>query len=225
MKLYKHDKLQEALDLFVRQQNALLPDDETVSEVTFSNDFKARMQKLLNRQKYGFFVLFGTAGRRVASILIAIFVAATVTTVSVDALREPVFQFFTEVFEKFTQVFFVDDTPDTSQVEMEKRAPMYIPEGYVLERDMDLGIMYRVFYKNENGEIINYSQQIKESIEVQVDTENVQHTSIMVGNQQGVTYNNKGFNYIVFLDDKYTYVTSSSIALAELIKIAESINL
>ena len=81
MKLYKHAKLQEAFDLFVAQQNALLPDEETIATVTLSENFKERMRKMLNRQKYGFYVLFGTAGRRVASILITLLVAATVMMV------------------------------------------------------------------------------------------------------------------------------------------------
>ena len=81
MKLYKHTKLQEAFDLFVEQQNALLPNEETVATVTLSEDFKERMRKMLSRQKCGFFVLFGTVGRRVASIMIAILVTATVATI------------------------------------------------------------------------------------------------------------------------------------------------
>ena len=224
MKLYKHEKLQEAFDLFVAQQNALLPDEETVATVTLSENFKERMRKMLNRQKCGFFVLFGTAGRRVASILITLLVAATVTTASVEALREPVVQFFTEVFEKFTQVFFVDDTPDTPQVEMEKRAPAYIPEGYALEKEEDFSYVYRITYiHSETGEKIRYNQQWKESINVFADTENTQHTKITVGNCQGVTYSNKDIHTVVYSDDQYTYTLSASLSQDELIQIANSI--
>lgn len=223
MKLYKHAKLQEAFDLFVEQQNALLPNEETVATVTLSADFKERMRKILNRQKCGFFVLFGTVGRRVASIMIAILVAATVATISVEALRRPVVQFFTEVFERFTQVFFVDNTPDTPQVEMEKRTPAYIPEGYVLEREEDYGFWYKVTYKNEFDKNINYVQRWKESGLLITDTENTQHAEITVGNYQGVTYENKGFVYVVFSDEQYTYTLSAPLSLDELIEIAKSI--
>ena len=224
MKLYKHAKLQEAFDLFVTQQNALLPDEETVATVTLSENFKERMRKMLNRQKCGFFVLFGTAGRRVASILITLLVAATVTTASVEALREPVVQFFTEVFEKFTQVFFVDDTPDTPQVTMEKRAPSYIPEGYALEKEEDFSYVYRITYVHpETSSKIRYSQQWKESINVFADTENTQHTEIAIGHYRGITYENKGFIYVVFSDEQYTYTLSAPLPLEELIEIATSI--
>ena len=224
MKLYKHAKLQEAFDLFVEQQNALLPNEETVATVTLSENFKERMRKMLSRQKCGFFVLFGTVGRRVASIMIAILVTATVATISVEALREPVVQFFTEVFEKFTQVFFVDDTPDTPQVAMEKRAPSYIPEGYVMDKEDDFSYVYRITYiHSETGEKIRYNQQWKESGLMVTDTENTQHSPIMVGDHQGIMYNNKGTLSIVYSDDQYTYTLTAPLSLDELLIIAKSI--
>lgn len=222
MKLYKHEKLQEAFDLFVAQQNALLPDEETIATVTLSENFKERMRKMLNRQKCGFFVLFGTAGRRVASILITLLVAATVTTASVEALREPVVQFFTEVFEKFTQILFVDDTPKTPQAELEKRAPAYIPEGYTVETEVDLVTMYRVVYSNDKNERINYTQYFKRNIEMIADTESIDYTRIQIGDYQGITYN-KAVLTITFSDSKYTYTLSGDSDINELIKMAESL--
>ena len=100
MNIHKNEKLIEAFDEYVRLQNDLLPDEEALSTITFSEEFRERMHRLLSRQKYGFYVLFGTAGRRIASFLVAALVAASVTTISVEALREPVFQFFAQVFEK-----------------------------------------------------------------------------------------------------------------------------
>ncbi len=225
MDLLKNEKVLAALEEYVRRQNALLPDEETLSGVTLSEEFHLRMRRLLARRKRGFYVLFGTAGRRVASITVAVLVAATVTTVSVEALREPVAQFFTQVFERFTQVFFVDDTPDTPEVEMAKRAPTYVPEGYTVEQEMDLGIIYRIVYTNETGKRIRYAQQVKESMEMIADTENVQYTSITVNDYRGVTYSNKEINTIVFSDEEYTYTISSSLNADELVKIAESIKI
>ena len=137
MNIYKHPKLQEAFDIYVREQNARLPGEEELAGIAVSDEFKARMEKLLRRQRRGYYVLFGTTARRVASFVVALLLAMTVTTFSVDALRQPVVRFFTEVFETFTRVIFVDDTSDPVQVEMEKRAPSYIPDGYVVESEID----------------------------------------------------------------------------------------
>ncbi len=224
MKLYKHKKLYEALDVFVRQQNDLLPDEKELSEITLSDAFKDRIQKLLKRQKYGFFVLFGTAGRRVASILIAILVAAAVTTVSVEALRKPVMEFFTQVFERFTQIFFVDDTPDTRMVEMELYLPTHIPEGYELEQEEVFPYIHQVTYTHSNSnDIIHYKQWWKESGLVIADTEDTQYSAITIGNYEGVTYSNKDIITLVYSDEQYTYTLSASLPSDELIKIAKSI--
>ena len=59
---------------------------------------------------------------------------------------------------------------------------------------------------------------------MQVDTEDIQYTDIIIiGDYQGVTYSNKGFLYIVFSDDKYTYTLSGDISMEELQKMAESL--
>lgn len=223
MDLLKNEKVLAALEEYVRRQNALLPDEETLSGVTLSEEFHLRMRRLLARRKRGFYVLFGTAGRRVASITVAVLVAATVTTVSVEALREPVAQFFTQVFERFTQVFFVDDTPDTPEVEMAKRAPTYVPEGYTVEREEDLGIMYIIVYVSENGEKLRYSQQFKDSVEVIADTEGIQYTNILIGTYEGITYENKNANTITFSDEEYTYILSGALSTNKLTEIAKSI--
>ena len=160
MNIYKHPKLQEAFDIYVREQNARLPGEEELAGITVSDEFKARMEKLIRRQKCGYYVLFGTVARRVATIIIALLVGMTVTTFSVEALRQPVVRFFTEVFETFTRVIFVDDTSDPVRVEMEKRTPTYIPEGYVVESEIDAGALYRITYVNtETGARIFYRQQ------------------------------------------------------------------
>ncbi len=222
MKPHKHQTLHDAFELFVRQQNALLPDEETLSTVTLSDGFKQRMQKLLRQQQKGFFVLFGTAGRRIASIAVAVLVAATVTTVSVEALREPVFQFFAEVYEKFTQIFFVDDTPNVSEIQFKKKTPAYIPEGYVVESEMDLETMYRITFSNDNREKIRYTQQDRASIEAIIDTEDVTYENIIIGDRPGITYKNNGFVYIVFTDEEYAYSFSGN-SLDTLIEMAQSI--
>lgn len=224
MKLYKHKKLHEALDVFVRQQNDLLPDEKELSEVTLSDAFKERMQKLLRRQKYGFFVLFGTAGRRVASILMAVLVAAAVTTVSVEALRKPVMEFFTQVFERFTQIFFVDDTPDTRMVEMELYLPTHIPEGYELEQEEVLPYIHRTTYTHSySNDKIRYKQRWKESINVFADTENTNYSKITVNDYQGIAYSNKDIVSLIYSDEQYTYTLSASLPLEKLIEIAKSI--
>ena len=223
MNLYKNEKMIAAFEEYVRRQNALLPDDDVLGSITFSEEFESQMHRLLARRRHGFYVLFGTAGRRVASIVAAVLVAMSVATVSVEALREPVGEFFAQVFEKFTHVFFVNDVPPTLTAELVTRKPSYIPEGYAPEQEITIDTAYKMVYGNDMGKKLRYTQRFKKKIGVQVDTENVQYTSIVIGDQPGIIYHNKEMHTITFSDNKYTYTLSGSISVDELLKIAESL--
>ena len=224
MNIYKHPKLREAFDIYVREQNARLPSEEELAGIVLSDEFKARMETLIRRQKCGYYVLFGTVARRVATIIIALLVGMTVTTFSVEALRQPVVRFFTEVFETFTRVIFVDDTSDPAQVEMEKKTPTYIPDGYVVESEVETGVVYRVTYVNtETGDRIFYRQQWIEGNSSIIDTENSAYQIIAVNGINGFTYRSAGQEYVVFSDNEYAFFVSGTIAQEELLKMAESI--
>ena len=224
MNLYKHPKLREAFELFVREQNARLPGDEELAWVTFSHEFETMMETMIRRQKRGYYLLFGTVARRVATVVIALILSATVVTFSVEALREPVVRFFTEVFETFTRVVFVDDTSEPEQVEMEKKAPTYIPEGYEVESETEIGIVYRITYTNgKEEEKIYYRQEINNGNVIEIDTEEIKYFAVTVGQMEAIAYENKGMKTIMFTDGQYSYYTSGALSQDELIKIAESI--
>ena len=224
MSIYKHPNLQEAFDIYVREQNARLPSEEELAGIVLSDEFKARMEKLIRRQKHGYYVLFGTVARRVATIVLALLVGMTVTTFSVEALRQPVVRFFTEVFETFTRVIFVDDTSDPAQVEMEKKAPTYIPDGYEVESEIDAGALYRITYVNaETEEKIFYRQQVAEGNITVIDTEKYICEPIDVGHCAGITYKSADRIYILFTMDTCTFSVAGNTSQNELLKIAESI--
>lgn len=224
MNIYKHPKLREAFDIYVREQNARLPSEEELAGIVLSDEFKARMETLIRRQKCGYYVLFGTVARRVATIIIALLVGMTVTTFSVEALRQPVVRFFTEVFETFTRVIFVDDASDPVQVEMEKKAPTYIPDGYVVESEVDAGVIYRITYVNtETGDRIFYRQQWIEGNSSIIDTENSAYQIIAVNGIDGFTYKRGNEEHIIFANDDYAFFVSGTIVQEELLKLAESI--
>lgn len=226
MNLYQNRNLLKAFDLYVREQDALLPREEELSSVILSPAFHEKMQRLLILRKRGFYTLFGTVGRQVASILVAVLLALTTATVSVKALRESVLHFFAEVFDTHTAVTFVDETPNIDvpvKTVFELRTPSYIPEGYAVEKEIKLEAMYSVSYVNEMGNKIRYKQFPKGSMEFQTDTEGTQYTEIAVNEYIGITYCNKGLTYIVFSDERYTYTLSGAVPSDELVQIAESI--
>lgn len=176
MNFYKHPKLLEALDLYTREQDERLPDEKELKSITFSKEFLERMRRMIARHRWGYYALFGTVGRRVASILVALLIAATTATVSVEALREPVLRFFAEVFEKFTAIFVVNDVPAEPTAEMELYAPTYVPEGYEMESETKLDGVYRVVYANDSNQEISYVQFWESGFNVDIDTEETNYS-------------------------------------------------
>lgn len=224
MNMYKHPKLREAFDIYVREQNALLPSDEELVGIAFSDEFEARMETLIRRQKYGYYMLFGTVARRVATIVIALFLGATIVTFSVEALRQPVVRFFTEVFETFTRVIFMDDTFEPAPVEMEKKVPSYIPEGYVVESERITDSLYKVTYFNsELDDRFYYRQEFNTGRVFEMDTEGSGYRIVALRQLEGVVNENKGKITLMFTDEQYSYSLYGTVSQEELIKIAESI--
>ena len=223
MMFFDHPNLLEAFEEYVRVQDALLPDEEALASITFSERFQERMRRMIRRHRYGYYVLFGTAGRRAASIIVALLVAFTVATVSVEALRKPVAQFFAEVFEKFTMIFVTDEAPASRMGEMELHAPTYVPEGYEIESEIELDGVYHILFSNADGDTIKYSQRQESVFSVNIDTEKIQYSEIVAGDNQGIIYVNKNITYIVLWNSQYCYSLSGTISADELTKIAESI--
>lgn len=224
MNLYRNDNLRAAFDLYVREQDALLPTKEELSSVTLSPEFHARMAKLLARRRRGYYRMFGTWGRRVASILIALLVATTTVTFSVKALREKVIEFFAEVFGTHTVVTFVDDKQDVpDEIAFEPRMPSYIPDGYVVETEEYYGLAYEITYVNSDGNRIQYDQMPKDNMKMTLDTENVEYRNITIGSYQGVVYTNKGRTVAIFVDEEYVYRFSGILDEDEMVKIFKSI--
>ncbi len=225
--LYKHPKLYDAFDLYCRQWCYELPADEELAHITFSPAFEERIRRVLRRQACGFYVLFGTVGRSVASVLVALLVGITVTTFSVRALREPVVRFITQVFDTFTSILFVDDAPAVTDEVFNAVVPDYIPEGYEVERQTSDGeTMHRIMYYNTVlRDRLVYTQSWQKDGVLTADTEDVIHHNVLVNGMDGIAYQNKGSFTILFICGDYAYSISGSLPEELLLRIAESIPL
>lgn len=216
------EKLIQAFDLYNKKLCESLPSDEELKDVTFSETFEKKMQKLISIQKKSYYYMINTVGKRVAIILAAIIIGLTATTFGVKAIRETVIEFITETFEKFTKVSVVDDEPDT-QSELVKTAPTYIPEGYIIELEVDAGGLYKIKYTTQENDIINYNQKFGYGTINNVNTEDIEYENIYINSLEGVKYIKNGINTVVFADETYMYTIYGQVPFEELIKMAESI--
>ena len=99
-------KLVKALEKYELSFEEKYPQEDM--EVEFSKQYEVYMEKLLSgkipkRKKY-----FNTVGKRIAACVAAIMLIFG-GSMTVKAFREPVVEFFTNVYEKIVEIFFDDE--------------------------------------------------------------------------------------------------------------------
>lgn len=217
--------LQKAFEQYHIALAAALPTNEELTQITISEKTERRIERLLYHQKHFYYALINTAAKRVACILAAVLLAATVTTASVEALREGFINFVIETFEKGSTIFFSKDKGNLSlsTQPITPKIPAYLPEGYKLVADMSDEIEMHIIYEGKGTESIVYCQHPKGS-KTTVNSEGVTYKKIFIANSyEGIIFENLGDTYLVFNDNEYMYTIIGTVSEEEILKIAESI--
>jgi len=212
---------------FTRYQAALaeaLPAPELLQSVSVSEKTERRMERLLYHQKHFYYTWINTAAKRAACILIALFLAATVTTVSVEALREGFVRFVIETFEKGSTIWFSkEDSGSLTYPPIVPKLPTYLPDGYHLAADMSDEIELNMIYERQETETISYQQSPK-GLKITLNTEGITYNKIFVAEiYEGIIFQSKGSWYLAFNDNEYMYTIIGTVSKEEILAIAESI--
>lgn len=221
----------EAFDLYYKEYCKTLPTKEELSHVEIPNQLDAKMQKLIARERKFYYYWLNTVGKRVAAIILAVFISLTTVTFSVRALREPVIKFIVETFEKFSNVLFVNNKSEKDTIidmnfALEVIDLEYIPDGYKLESSFSDDVVHQARYFNsDRSSMIFYMQAINDEGVLQANTENVEYEDVFINNYQAIYYSNKGTKTIVISSEKYIFTVEGTVEKDELIKIAESIKI
>ena len=219
------EKLIKAFEIYNKKLCESLPTVEELKDITFSESFEKKMQKLIKAQKKSYFYLINTVGKRVAIIVLALIISLTATTFSVKAIRESVIEFITETFEKFTKVTVQNEEYNSdTEIEFVKTVPEYIPDGYKVESEIEIDGLYQVYYINREKNSIDYCQELYCGTIKRINTEDIEYQDLLINSYEGVFYNN-GMNTVVFADETYMYTVYGQVSKDELIKIAESIKI
>lgn len=216
-------RLHDAFDCYTKQQDRQLPTEQELESVTLSEGLNKRIESLIRRQSRGYYVLFGTVGRRVASVAAALLVTVSVTTVSVEALRRSLGGFLMKVFDTHS-ILWTEPEPDAPAADtLPKREPTYIPDGYVMIRHEDYGGLYKWRYWSvDTDRTIIYSQNASDAT-IAIDTEGVTCTEVAVGDTTALTYTNKGVTTLIWRDEDSSYLFTTEGELEDLIRMAGSL--
>lgn len=200
-----------------------LPADDEI-EYEFSNEFKRKIKKLIRQNKTRSQVEAMAFLRMRVVVFVAAIIILLVSAMSVSAMRAAVFEFITEVYEKFTHIFFNESRSSQDAADgFAIYEPAYIPEGFKLVNKNTDGLVL-LEYEKEN-DFISYSQQCLENVSSNINTEGVRLEELEFKGLPAKYYSNQGVQNLLWYDDKYIYVVSSTLDRDIVFKIAESVEI
>lgn len=98
--------------------------------------------------------------KRILYVFVAILLAA-ILVMTVSAIREPVINFFIEVYDSFVSIFV--DVPEPASIKIEEKYELgYLPEGFELVEEKEWPASYVTTYSNGKEKII-FTQKINSS--------------------------------------------------------------
>lgn len=191
-----------------------------VYDSAFSPKLNQNMKKLIRAQKNPVWKYVNTVGKRIAAACFIVIILGGIL-MSCKPIREPVFRFFVNVYEKFTEIFTSSENSDIPIKLEERKTLTYVPEGYKMKSRSDrLSI-----WKNENGEIIKFLQSTLNNGATTFDTE-MTHLNKIEYNGRDIYYTtSKGMSTYYCFDDNYKYciICNDNLPTEEILKMIDSI--
>ena len=179
-------------------------------EIDLGDDYENYMNNLIKRSKNPFQRYFNTIGKRVAGIAAAILIVFS-CSMTVSAVREPVVEFFTNIYEKFVEIFFEEDDIENAPNSIETVYTLdFVPEGYMFESCLINTHNTEFLWIDENHGRIVFSQYLLNS-KTLVDYEDTEYAICKIGDYD-VIYIIK-YDYITYFWNNNEYAFSLTIPL------------
>ena len=194
----------------------------STEEVVISPKIEQRMQKLIERRKNPLWKFVNTPIKRlVAACLVIIILCGAL--MSFRPIREPVVEFFVNIYERFTELFSSQSDFSPNKIE-ETKTFTYVPKGYELESTTNNHIAVTTIWKNKDGKKLELNQGIKNG-SVSFDTENAEY-GILNNNGIEVFYSFKnGLSSYFWVDESYDYsiICYDELPIEEILKMIDSL--
>ncbi|WP_042277730.1 DUF4367 domain-containing protein [[Clostridium] dakarense] len=207
-----------------------LPNEDELN-YNFSNKFERKMEKLIKHENQNPMVnKIYKYSKNVVAILVVTIIGLFTLTMSVEALRDQLFDVIKEVYDKFTSYVF-STTVDIDESSFEIKLPGYLPDGFDEIERLEGSNEVIVIYKNNDGREITYHYYKIIDGQTSTDTEGAEIDKVLVNNLDANYIEKGNTKKLTWHDDRYFYGLSMSsiqdsnknVNKKELISIAESI--
>ena len=189
----------------------------------FSRWFERKMQALLRYERRTPFARrAAAAGRAVAAVLLCVLILNAVLIGGVEAYRERAYEIVETVTRKFT-AFSVKVNDNTPPVEFKPIEPPYVPEGYEVVGRIASDIENTVFYLNDDGKDIFFSQMVAGTAPVYFDTEDALVEDKEISGYEVRVISENEMTQAYFVAGGYEFVVTGTAGYEEVLKITEKI--
>lgn len=192
-------------------------------DVFISPKLQRKMNRLLKEQQKPYWKLINTPLKKVIAACLAVLVL-TGAAIGCVMVKEPIFEFFTEVYEKFSEFFFESEKEDAaSDIITEVHTLTYVPEGYELVEspmltDEECGLY--TIWKHQDGSQIMFRQSLLVS-KITIDTEEAD-TKIIDQKTTVVIVQKNDQTCVFWNDELYSYKLICNFSEDEIVKMIKS---
>lgn len=180
--------------------------DECTEEIVYSEKHKLAMRTIIYG-KADTKRVWSPKMRRIIAILIA--VALLLTSCGIIFRNE-----IREIFKEFFVSLTYEGDEESAESIKDVYCLGYVPEGYILEKEMIEKTFVRYEFKNESEETLFFEQRPLASAEFVVDSESG-YSRIVEIEEHEIYYRYSGtYNYYIWKNDKYTIKLRSTIKLS-----------
>lgn len=183
----------------------------------WSNSLSDEIKKKKRKSKF--------SSNKAAIFLLILLGAISVTSLSVEAQRLQLFEYFTEIKEEFMRIYRSDEITSLSDPELDINHyyyPTVSPKGY----------SFHVYNKARDVITMTYSNGVDTFVFIQcettgdynLDTEDAEIIEIEIGGNRGYLITKKNKTILFWHDYKNEFIIKGSISGDEAIRIAESLN-
>ena len=215
------EKLKEALRKYELSLQEKYKPEEV--EIGYSKRYKRNIERLFSGKTKNHPKFFNTVGKRIAACVAAAVIVFS-GTMSISAIREPVIEFFTNMYEKFVEIFFDGENVSGAPTEIETVYTLgYVPDGYELESSVALNVKTKTIWSYDENEIILSQYLLTNGLTF--DNENSNFQIIVVSDFEVAVIEKNKIKLFYWNSERYAFnlTVPKEIGNDECVKIIESL--
>ena len=225
-KIWFDSLLRIAVSEGLKNEMDLLPSKEELDKRYHPSDkLNRRIKNIIIRKRIkGQVEAHGKIVYKIATILIILFAASSITLLSVEATRNAIFNVIIQQLDKYTEIKFEKDGANESNGSL--YSPTYLPQGFVETSNVTYGSTIMITYTNNEGIEILFKQGSVGTSTTLIDNENTKYKEIKINERDGYLFEaltSEDYNVLLWQVDGISFELQSLINSDELVQIGNSV--